>query len=216
MVRGDVDKSHTRVEAIEHSQLRKHNTRNNPARKQTRTTQNQQAYKANKKGCTRCGKFPVHSHNQCPAREAKCHKCGKQDHYKLMCKSATTLATVQTDAVSEEPFLATVDKQKNSNQWTVELQVNEKPVQFKIGTGADMTVVSEKLIKGLKGVTLKRTNKCLHGPAKNKLVVCGQFSGLLRYNQTETCQEIFAVQKLEQALMGRPAIEALHLISRVN
>ena len=39
---------------------------------------------------------------------------------------------------------------------------------------------------------------------------------MLTYQQSKTCQEIFVVRELEQALMGRPAIEALNLISRVN
>ena len=98
----------------------------------------------------------------------------------------------------------------------VELQLNGQPVQFKIDTGADVTAVSEEIFSKLQGVTLRKTNRSLHGPAKHKLTVCGQFTGTLTYNQSKTCQEIFVVQELEQALMGRPAIEALHLISRVN
>ena len=48
------------------------------------------------------------------------------------------------------------------------------------------------------------------------MVVCGQFTGTLTHKQSKTSQGIFVVKELEQALMGRPAIEALHLISRVN
>ena len=47
-------------------------------------------------------------------------------------------------------------------------------------------------------------------------MVCGQFSGILTYKQSNTCQELFVVQRLELPLMGRPAIEALNLVSRVN
>ena len=56
-------------------------------------------------------------------------------------------------------------------------------VQFKIDTGADVTTVSEETFKKLQGVTLRETNKSLHGPAKHKLTVCGQFTGTLTFNQ---------------------------------
>ena len=97
----------------------------------------------------------------------------------------------------------------------VDLQLNGKPVQFKIDTGTDVTAVSEEIFKKLDGVSLRQADRSLHGPAKHKLVVCGQFTGTLTYKQSQTCQEVFAVKEL-QALMGRPAIKALHLISRIN
>ena len=126
------------------------------------------------------------------------------------------MATIRTGTVTEEPFLGTIEEisaHENRDQWMVELQLNGQPVQFKIDTGADVTAVSEEIFSKLQGVTLRKTNRSLHGPAKHKLTVCGKFTGTLTYNQSKTCQEIFVVQELEQALMGRPAIEALHLIS---
>ena len=131
-----------------------------------------------------------------------------------MCRS--TLSAATTDVVSDNSLLGTVSTSGNSDQWIVNLQLNGKPGQFKIHTGADMTAVSETTFKKLDGVTLRQTNKSLCGLDKHKLQVCGQFTGTLTYKQTEVCQEIFVVQGLQQALMGRPAIEALHLISRVN
>ena len=217
VVRGNMDNCHTRIDAVDYGHPSKKQTAtNNPTKKQTKSGPNQPASKASKKGCTRCGKFPTHPRNQCPACEAKCHKCGKQGHYQSMCRSATTLATVQTET---EPFLGTIKEistHRNRDQWMVDLQLNGKPVQFKIDTGADVTAVSEEIFKKLDGVSLRQTDRSLHGPAKHKLVVCGQFTGTLTYKQLQTCQEIFVVKELQQALMGRPAIEALHLISRID
>ena len=35
--------------------------------------------------CTRCRKSPMHTKQQCPAREAICHHCSKKGHFKSMC-----------------------------------------------------------------------------------------------------------------------------------
>ena len=129
------------------------------------------------------------------------------------------MATIHTGTITEEPFLGTIEEISahiHSDQWMVELELNGVPVKFKIDTGADVTAVSEEIFNKLHGVTLRKSNKSLVGPAKHKLMVCGQFSGTLTYKQSNTCQEIFVVQRLELPLMGRPVIEALNLISRVN
>ena len=73
----------------------------------------------------------------------------------------------------------------------VGLLLNGKPVWFKIDTGADVTVVSEEIFKKLDGVTLRDTNKSLQDLAKHQLIVRGQFTGMLTYQQSKTCQEIF-------------------------
>jgi len=94
-VRGDTDKSYTRVDADDYSR---------------RQAPVQPASKAYKKGCTRCGKFPTHSHNQCPAQEAVCYKYGKKGHYQSMFKSKTNLSAVQADMDSDDSFLGAIDK----------------------------------------------------------------------------------------------------------
>ena len=34
--------------------------------------------------CSRCSKTPWHNRQQCPAREAQCHKCQKTGHYSCL------------------------------------------------------------------------------------------------------------------------------------
>ena len=37
--------------------------------------------------CPRCGKTPWHSRQQCPAKDAQCHRCQKTGHYSACCYS---------------------------------------------------------------------------------------------------------------------------------
>ena len=106
------------VQSLQHKQITK-----NTSKKHTKMFSSQQNPKASTKGCTRCGKSLTHPRNQCPARKAKCHKCG---YYQSMCRSST-MATIQTETVSEEPFLGTIEEitaRKHSDQWMVELELN--------------------------------------------------------------------------------------------
>jgi hypothetical protein len=89
-------------------------------------------------------------------------------------------------------------------------------MDFKIDTGADVSVVPESAFCDIEGVTLETTTKTLTGPSQQPLKVCGQFKGLLTYGANEMEEEIFVVRDLQTALMGRPAIEGLNLLSRIN
>ena len=81
----------------------------------------------------------------------------------------------------------------------VTIEWKTSPLQFKIDTGSDLTAISEEIFKKLDGVTLRETITSLHGPVKYQLIGQGQFAGMLTYEQSNMCQEIFVVHKLGQA-----------------
>ena len=70
-----------------------------------------------------CGKFPGHDHQQCPAREVECRKCGKNGHFQHVCRSGAK----QVSFVASEggAFLGGVNALK-SNPWTVDLHLNDE------------------------------------------------------------------------------------------
>ena len=76
--------------------------------------------------------------------------------------------------------------------------------------------MSEATFHGLQGVTLKPASKSLTGPSRQSLHVCSQFTSHSTYGVQDVEEEIFVVRGLHRALMGRPAIEALNLVSRGN
>ena len=96
----------------------------------------------NPKKCTRCGRSPPHSREQCPAREETCHKCNKKGHFKSMC---CTKGVKAIDAKDSKTFMGVIKQSRTSNPWSITLLVNGTPVDFKIDTGADVTVIPDSI-----------------------------------------------------------------------
>ena len=161
--------------------------------------------------CSRCGRSPTHSRQQCPAKEETCHKCGKRGHFQAMCRSRIS----EIGATDEEAFMGVVQNSEHSNPWTITLLLNGKPQVFKIDTGADVSVIPYRMFKNVPGINLEPSKKVLSGPSHKVLPVKGQFTAKLRCGEKEVAEQIFVVRRLSRALLGRPAIESLGLVSRV-
>ena len=162
--------------------------------------------------CTRCGKVPGHNPQHCPAKLATCHKCQKKGHFQKMCKTKKVEA-VSTERNSEQVFLGAIES-FSGKAWKVTLFVNDIPIQFKIDTGAEVSVIPEALSEPFSNI-LKPSNRTLSGPSKQEHHVCGQFTCSMRCDKESTRQELYVVKGLDLALVGLPAIEALNLVTKI-
>ena len=172
-------------------------------------------------GCTRCGQLPKHDKKNCPAKDSICHKCHKKGHYKAVCRSKRLVGEVQASDDSENEFLGVIHSETDSLSsteapWTTILELNGRNIEFKIDTGADVTVISEQEYLSKQDGPLAQANRVLSGPSQQKLDVCGQFVGNLSNQLQSTQQEIYVIRGLRKALLGRPAIEALQVVQQVE
>ena len=171
--------------------------------------------------CTRCGQ-PAHAKKvPCPAKDQLCHRCDKKGHFKKMCR--TKLPSRNIDATEEQnEFLGTIyvdtADANTTIPWVTPININMRVVNFKIDTGADVTVISEKEYDSAKDGPLTSASKTLNGPSQETLDVQGQFIAQLQRTDTKakTTQEIYVVKGLTKPLLGRPAITALNLVAFVG
>ncbi len=131
----------------------------------------------------------------------------------MMCRSKTTVSEVEQE--EQDAFMGSVQEPER-NPWTVTLLVNGKPLEFKIDTGADVTVLPKDAFDSIPGTQLTPVKKTLSGPSHQILPVKGQFTATLTKGDKEVKEDIFVVRRLRKALLGRPAIESLGLLCRVN
>ena len=124
--------------------------------------------------CSRCGR-ESHLRQSCPAKDAVCHKCQRKGHYSSQCFSKTAVKEVtQTDAVYDTSYLTAVTSNDSQTAWHITISVNGCQMPFKLDTGAEMTVVSEKAFASLATTELQSSTKRLCGPDSRPLKVCGE------------------------------------------
>ena len=101
--------------------------------------------------------------------------------------------------------------------WITNLKLNQTCVSFKIDSGADVSVKPYKIYQSIRQpVPLLSTRKLLRGPCNRKLDVKGTFKIQLQHCNCATEEEMFVVDGLERALLGREAAQRLHLINQVE
>ena len=141
-----------------------------------------------------------------------------------MCRTKS-VRTLPTEEPGDDTFVGIVEESEpltipmvstRTKPWTVHILLNKYPVEFQIDTGANISVIPEELYNKLKATPLHPTGKFLVGPSQDALKVRGQFSGTLVYKGNTVKEVIYVVKGLRKALVGRPAITALQLVSQVN
>ena len=175
------------------------------------------------KFCTRCGKSPTHDLKDCPARDAICLKCSRRGHFKRYCRSADRVWEIHLENSDDssddttETFIGVVNSHQESPKWTVNIMVNDHPVEFSIDTGADVTVIPEHIYQEAAGrISLQPTICKLRGPSQYALSVMGKCIVKLKKGTREAEETVYVVRSLHRPLLGRPAIESLRLVKRVN
>jgi hypothetical protein len=130
----------------------------------------------------------------------------KKGHYASVCKSRSTVREVE-----DYGFLGEVNS-NNSEPWIINLKVKDTDIQFKIDTGAVLSVVLEYVFKKLKNIRLVKADKILFGPGQKQLQVLGTFKCELKAKTAKSNQELYVVKGLRNSLLGRTAIQSLGLL----
>ena len=174
--------------------------------------------------CTRCGRSPPHGRQHCPANQATCHRCHKKGHFKHSYKTKVGIKEIKQEGDSdftsgnEGEFLGTVDADtvNTSKPWTVVLQLNNRALEFKVDTGADVTVIPENAYLPRKDGELEPASIPLNRPTGEPLEVCRRFTAWLIRTTMKSQQEIYVVRNLRRALLGQPAMKALRVAALVE
>ena len=169
--------------------------------------------------CSRCGKGQ-HPRHLCPAKDAACHKCKRKGHFSSQCFSKSVTEVTESpgeDAVPyDTSYLTAVGAGQPQTSWSTAVTINGHQVSFKLDTGAEVTVISDDTFKSLKVTELQSSMKRLCGPDNRPLDVVGELSATLEYKDRSCIHPVFIVRKLQQNLLGLPAIQALRLLTQVD
>ena len=119
---------------------------------------------------------------------------------------------------SDDAFLGTIGQ---SSVWTQCILLDQVPVHMKVDTGADITAIPETVYKQdlSSSPLLSESDRILRGPDGRALPTVGSFHTTLAVKPTPdntTQQTVYVVRGLQMPLLGRPAIQALNILSQLD
>ncbi|KAF4531609.1 hypothetical protein B566_EDAN017854 [Ephemera danica] len=176
--------------------------------------------------CRRCGKSPRHGLFSCPARHERCTICNKIGHYKHLCfhaHSQTNLREIQHNEEEENPldcqrYVLGIKESDLQQAWSATLLMGAETnkVNFKIDTGADVSVISMEDYKNLPHkphlTAARRKLECASGSVLDTVGACKL---LIKRPLTSFSVEevIYVVNNLKHNLLGRSPSEKLGLVT---
>ena len=168
--------------------------------------------------CGRCGQIKHKPGDRCPAKQAICGKCNKKGHFAACCFSKTVAASAHEVEAEDPAFLGALTNNNSDTSWTSNLRIAGRRIQFKLDTGAEVTVISGTTYHKLDKIPLRKSSRPLQGPTGQSLTVLGQFTRRVSYTKISSNEVIFVVRGLKNNLLGLPAIPELasHQKSRFN
>ena len=94
--------------------------------------------------CKYCGTSHERNKLKCPAVGKTCKKCGKQNHFAKVCKSVLNTHPVDT----HDLYVGSVEQDRNvdtvsstEEEWNITVEIFNKPLKFKLDTGAKCNVL---------------------------------------------------------------------------
>ena len=186
------------------------------------------SYKGGNEGraCTNCG----HHHNRgatCPAKGKKCRTCGKPNHFERVCRSSkkvnnvpeineTRPANPVNRPKSPKYFLGSIDQHDEEPPWRTKLTMNGRAVDFKIDTGADVSVISKEVYDSLQPrPRLRQSDAILRSPG-GTLPYLGMFTTNVDIGNQQTVPfRVFVLNNCDN-LLSRDAALRLGLVKRLD
>ncbi|KAK7878017.1 hypothetical protein WMY93_031330 [Mugilogobius chulae] len=164
--------------------------------------------------CGRCGK-PKHADvRKCPALKSKCNKCHKHGHWERVCRSKAVREV--TEETEQTYFLGEIDNTGDKDKWTVDLEMNNVPITFKIDTGADVTVINQSTYNLMTPeIKLQPPNTKFVSPGGD-LSCMGSFQATTKYKEKLYTFKIHVIRGKVSCLLGRNEAVDMGLVQRVN
>ena len=174
--------------------------------------------------CWRCGSSS-HTPESCGFKKAKCFKCKKVGHTKLMCRSGKRQQVHEVHEVEESELeseddlgmytLYTVSRSGQSySSISEELVIEGVPLKMEIDTGASMSVVPSSFYKeNLTHIPLKVSTLKLKDYGGNLIKVLGEVQVQVCYNQQSYTLPLIVIEDQgdRPALLGRNWLGAIKL-----
>ncbi|KAI2665926.1 hypothetical protein H4Q32_023044 [Labeo rohita] len=183
---------------------------------QSKNKQGKTQSESNKYECGKCGRR--HEFRMCPAFGKTCNKCGKRNHYAKCCKTKSTGTKVHTvEENTEAIFMDAINVSSIcKEEWIVPLTVSGTIVPFKLDTGAQVNLISEKEYKTLRQKPkLHKVKIKVTGYTREEVPVKGSCTVNVLYKRKHHKIQMLVIGKEVQPILGLKTCERLDLVKKV-
>ena len=198
------------------------------------------SHTSGRSNCGNCGK--LHTGQVCPAKGKQCRACSKYNHFAAVCRSNTQHGRSryrrgrgtsrvheiglqhESDADSRETSRHTPDLFFDIDMisgtyeppWREKLLLGDKPIVFKLDSGADLTVISKDTYeKHFSHIVLKSPSVSLRSVGQ-PLKCLGRFETTAQHKNKTCPVEVFVTDSNSECLLGRTTLVRLDLVKRID
>ena len=173
--------------------------------------------------CGKCGS--QHTRQQsCPAIGAECYKCGRRNHFARVCRSTPKRAdkprlhTIEQNSSDEDDgmYIAMINDHADTEEWEVNIRMNEQRVTFKIDTGAQCNVISKETYDKVSRQPLTKSRAKLTAFGGHKIRACGKTVIACEYKEKYTPVEFEVVEQHVPSVLGLKTCTEMGLVRRID
>ena len=171
----------------------------------------------NFRNCNFCGRS--HPPRKCPAYGNVCHNCGKQNHFKSVCRSAKVIQTVKDEEPAPNFYVANVsqDSAQVAKEWQSLINVHGRKITFTLDTGAQANILPHNIFQKLQKTYLQSSNARLTSYCGQQLQVVGKANLTCKTDKNTECILEFQILRNEaKPILGLQGCEALNLVQRIE
>lgn len=174
-----------------------------------------------------CQKCRQMHHHKCPADGQKCRRCGKQNHFAIMCRTKQNqVKNIEYYDNSEENtfFVGQIKnsqklKDETSDTWDIMISINKNYINCQIDTGSQVNIMSkENYLKVLRLPIskIRQSSAQLMSYCGNKIPVIGRANVLCEIMSGHKQYIEFLVTELDQkTILSLKTSEKLGLIKKL-
>ena len=169
--------------------------------------------------CYRCGKGE-HNPAMCRYKSYKCNNCGKLGHLAAKCRSKSAKYVASESSMDDNGEvnemhtlgLFTVSRKSGEDALKVTVEINDRPLEMEIDTGASMSVIPADLYhKNLQHISLEKSAYKFRTYSGDSLPVLGQAQVKVRYGD-----QIISDVMVVADTTGQPAIFGRNWLNRIK
>ena len=185
--------------------------------KDTGSSKSRQKFSGN---CFCCGKVG-HRREQCRMKDEMCRGCGKKGHLVRVCRNKSSGQRKKHQLFRKKPVhhlenseeesddnltgaLYTMDSTSKPRPYVLNMEINGKPLQMEIDTGASLTLVSERTFRDYwPTLNLSHTRVKLYSYSGESVPVVGTVEVTVKYESKVAILPLIVVKGEGPSLLGR-------------